>query len=70
MPIVHANGETAELIFTCTPNSAVCAAAAGSLPPADTGLRSRRLKTSRHRRHSPAVIRLLLQARKLKYRLH
>jgi hypothetical protein len=23
MPIVHANGETAELIFTCTPNSAV-----------------------------------------------
>jgi hypothetical protein len=47
MRVVRAYGEIAELIISCTRTVLV---AAGSPPAADADLRSRRLKTSRHRK--------------------
>jgi hypothetical protein len=51
-PGIEANGETAELIASCTrtmPLSALAGSRPATTPPAPIGLRNRKLTTSRHR---------------------
>ena len=65
MRIVRANGEITELIFSRTRTVLLSYRVQQARHrPADTGLRSRRLKTSRRRQPYPAAIRLQLPAGK------